>query len=486
MVIATPVLQALIFQSQLQVLEIGFIHHANASSIGEQFRPVNANYTFADFLSNVDKNTRMHLIGKCIKNDTVVYNYDMNLTTYQSGALYQYMYVDSSVNTTQRIILSLVSLLGSILLWRLRCRRSGMRAPYADVATLAALATADPTFMRHLSNLMDLNPDRARAWKNYLVKQTVHLGSIHSHGYRSSTRASRTKYGFYFGPSNEEPPRISRSGALQEPGENTLLQIAIIIIGAPLLLIFIVTGINFHKYDALASQGISSLGGTDVGSLVCVALLAIWKDIWKVIEKNIVNFAFTGYWRTKRQGISSSGCRLPFSPSLTKLGRGYVRIPAFWLTVRTLCDTDITLFAVALISICWEVVIVVLVHNVNVHQLRFYCDAMEEHILHDNCNGAIDFDHFLHCWTIYLQESQAYIGPSGGIASLLGLVSNSEELLRAVQPLRHIYNPNERMEYLREVDAAYTCRNVTARHLSGGYTYGIEMVDRRREGHRVR
>jgi hypothetical protein len=79
-----------------------------------------------------------------------------------------------------------------------------------------------------------------------------------------------------------------------------------------------------------------------------------------------------------------------------------------------------------------------------------------------------------------------HIGPSGGIASLLGLVSNSEELLRAVQPLRHICNPNERMEYLREVDAAYTCRNVTARHLSGGYTYGIEMVDRRREGHRVR
>jgi hypothetical protein len=90
MVIVTPVLQALIFQSQLQVLEIGFIDHANASSIGEQFRLVNANYTFADFLSNVDKNTRMHLIGKCIKNDTVVYNYDMNLTTYQSGALYQY------------------------------------------------------------------------------------------------------------------------------------------------------------------------------------------------------------------------------------------------------------------------------------------------------------------------------------------------------------------------------------------------------------
>jgi hypothetical protein len=92
-----------------------------------------------------------------------------------------------------------------------------MRAPYADVATLAALATADPTFMKHLSNLMDLNPDRARAWKNYLVKQTVHLGSI------SSTRASRTKDSFYFGPSNGEPPRISRSRALQEPGENTLL-----------------------------------------------------------------------------------------------------------------------------------------------------------------------------------------------------------------------------------------------------------------------
>lgn len=206
MAVITPVLQALLFRSQQQLLEFGAAD--NTSSMEKRYILIDASYNLDEFASLVN-NDNTHFVGSCATDGTTVTNYHLNSTVYGGGAVYRYMYVDSSVGYPQAAILLVVSILGTVLLSCHWYRHSRMRAPYVDVATLAALATADPSFMRQFSRVADLDRQQALEWECYLKRQTLCLGRIPGDGYRITGRRSRSRYGFYFStPIGESPERL--------------------------------------------------------------------------------------------------------------------------------------------------------------------------------------------------------------------------------------------------------------------------------------
>ena len=115
MAVTSPVLQAFIFQSRGQLLEIGVLSDATGLSAGEKFQPFGADYLISDYFSNARNVTGIHLVGRCITDEALVDNYYSNSTIYQRSSVHAYMYVGYTVGIAQGIIYLVVSLLGGLL-----------------------------------------------------------------------------------------------------------------------------------------------------------------------------------------------------------------------------------------------------------------------------------------------------------------------------------------------------------------------------------
>lgn len=209
-------------------------------------------------------------------------------------------------------------------------------------------------------------------------------------------------------------------------------------------------------------------------SVTSLVFLTLFKGVWKLVENNIINFAFTGYWpeRERNRWV------LPYRPSLTVLGRDYARMPPVWLTLQAIRERDLTLVAVTMISLSWEIAIMTCGFLTSMSVTSGLTLGAWEGTFWVAIASALSIVVPSVVATPSIkQRSRRRIGPPGGIASLLVIVSNSKWLLMAVKPLRLTRNGNEWIQLLQEINAHYMLRKVRARHLSGGCTYGIERVD---------
>ena len=236
-----------------------------------------------------------------------------------------------------------------------------MKASYGDVATLSALATADPSFMERLSYVMDLTPERARIWKAYIKQQRVHLGPVPDGSRDSGSHASRRHYGFYFDRPIGESPLVSHREGVKNPTERFSLFLVMGYTFGMYTPNLVISGVSYNPFAGPRSpENKGSWNGptTPTGLIPALILLALGKALWKTVENHFLAFAFLGYWQTETQ--KNRHCRdfiIPFSPSVTVLGREYSRMPPVWLTLRAIADADLALVAVSIISLCWEIAV---------------------------------------------------------------------------------------------------------------------------------
>ncbi|KAL8715399.1 MAG: hypothetical protein Q9220_000732 [cf. Caloplaca sp. 1 TL-2023] len=348
-----------------------------------------------------------------------------------------------------------------------------MRAPYGDVATLAALATADPAFLGRLKYTTDLNRDRAKAWKSYFSKQRIHLGLI------PSPSAMGSQFGFYFGSSKGEQPQVSR-GATEKLRHNNKTS-AIMLIGAAIpLIVIVLNAANYHGNDPESFNDPLENAvfyrdynvAAEAIQIVSLVLLAFGKSLWKVGETHFMTFAYLGYRDRRGKDFENK-----HPPSKKAIGRDYARMTPFGLVSCAPVDGDILLLLVTFAGICWEATVMVtgfltsisISSGVTVTEWKDLWWATVACIL-------ITFFMNLLLFRPLRRRSRMRIGSMGGLASHLEMVANSPDLLDLVQPLRGIYKDEERIEYLRRSDECCAFGRVAASRLSDGHTYGLTRI----------
>ncbi|KAL8950970.1 MAG: hypothetical protein Q9222_003031 [Ikaeria aurantiellina] len=474
MTVITPVVQAFIFQSAGQGLYIGFMDDPDETATGNIFTPFDAHNTLSDYISNTVNLTNKRLTGRCATGYPFASSMDDNSHYLMAqGALYQYMYVPQRAATVQATILLIVFAAGLFLLWHMHRRTTGMRAPYGDVATLAALATVDPAFLGKLKNTMDLNRERAKAWRSYLSKQRVYLGLLPSHP------SIGNQFGFHFGPLEGEQPQIPH-GPSEKPRKNKKTS-AVMLIGAAIsLIVIILNAADYHGNDPdIFNDPLENAvyfrdynEQSTALQIVSLILLSFGKNLWKVGENHFMTFAYLGHRDPRDIDFENK-----YPPSRKAIGRDYSRMTPFGLIPCALVDGDIVLLLVTFIGICWEAAIMVagfltsisISSGVTITEWKNIWWATVACILLTFFMTALAF------WPL-LRRSRMRIGSMGGLASHFEMVANSADLLDLVRPLREIYKDNERIEYLRRSDECYAFGRVTANRLSGGYTYGLTRI----------
>ncbi|KAI4217535.1 MAG: hypothetical protein LQ351_000130 [Letrouitia transgressa] len=477
----TPILQSQLFQVQVQVVQVGYGIMGNQS----YFRPFypdgsGANLSFYDEQYDGPVYGRCRVAGKDdIGAEDVTLGDMLGAEDSEGlfrggGAVRSVLYLDSSLSRAQEALLLLVLVLGALLTYRLIVRHSGMMTSYGNLASLSAIATADPSFLRILSNTVDLSQRRVKLWKDCLNQAIVYLGDIPCDldivsGSRSTLSSSHGHggniYGLHFGPfSKPDCPSSTRD---RHPSNNRIMYYVIRIcqfLFLVCLILSFVSGIN-DKKAGIFENAAETQNPTPPITVLIVS--AITKTLWKTIEQRAVTLA-----PFYRRFSTSSESELSASPNL---GREYSRMPPGYLTICAFRDQQHTLAIVSLTSIFIEVANFLLAVATSMSQGSGWNAA---NLLKLSISAAVFFGIlftlcFLSCHRLF-RSFPPVLGTPDTIAKQLAYVSRSDFFLNDMQPLKVIPDQKDRMAYLKDLGSSYCFGRVRASDLTGGFTYGIE------------
>ncbi|KAI4184955.1 MAG: hypothetical protein L6R41_004411 [Letrouitia leprolyta] len=393
---------------------------------------------------------------------------------FNEGVIRPVLYLSPSWSRAQETLLLLITVLGALFTYRLFIRQSGMTASYGNLASLSAIAMADSSFLKLLSNSMDLNERRASIWRTRLENATVHLGDFPCQpdltpGSCSTTHDCRqVAYGLRFGsftipdfPSSTKDRNLSSKRILHWIPRLCFFLFLICII------LSIFNGVNEYKSSGgkNVTEAQNSLSPT-----VVLIISAITKTLWKTMEQRIV--ALVPFYHRFSLSMKNELSAFP------SLGRDYSRMPPGCLTIFAFRDKQYTLAFVSLMSIALEVANFLLAVATSMSQGSGWNAGA---LLRVSGTAAVLFTILLlFCGLSSTRLASKYtplLDTPSTIANQLAYISRSDSFLNDMLPLNVITDQKERMVYLKGLQGSYCFGRVKASDLTGGFMYGIEKSD---------
>lgn len=348
----TPILQSQMFQTQSQLLQVGYMTHTG------QFTPLTRGYSHFP----VDGSS---LVGIC-NNDpnhlsTILWEDTQNNdpTTLTSGLIQNVVYLDPLLCRVQEAVLLAVAVSGAVFLWLCHSRQSGMKDSLRGFAVTASLCSADPKLLglcRQVaaqSSTGDLEEE--------LKGQTVYLGwkNLHETPY----------YGFWLIDDSNRPLRPQSrpqkfTRAFQErlqsvkflstffgPVQHLKWTFRVGLFGFFILGLFTLlygaidkpTAVGEARFHDQPGSDPSKQGGSLIQSAPDLIISAFTKSIWKLAEKKTAS-----YWIFRKAHLGRR-------KAWPVMARDYSSMPMGYVTVRAALDGQFILAFITFLSFLLEI-----------------------------------------------------------------------------------------------------------------------------------
>lgn len=339
----TPILQSQLFQTQTQLVQVGYI----SDSTG--FTPLAKGQT------NVPNNAG-EITGICWNDPDQLSLYlfensqDDDPETLTTGLLQNVVYVDPVMCRVQEAVLFAVALSGSIFLYFCRSRQSGMKDPLRGFVLTASLCSIDPKLLESFRN--------ATAHENAEEQLKSMVISL-----RWKIANEQPEYGFWLvgdeaGHINRPPNRFQRCvRAIKMKARSTkflstffgplngmIWSFRLSLVGFCFLWLFCAVYGGLDKDDGSArTWDPISQGGSILQSAPDLIVSAFAKSVWKVAERKTAS-----YW-------IFHNAHLREQRAWPVMGRDYASLPPGVVTVRALLDHQWVLALITFFSLLLEI-----------------------------------------------------------------------------------------------------------------------------------
>ena len=454
----TPILQSQMFQIQNQVIQVGynsgdslgFIPFQRGSSFSTSESIVGY---FTDSLSLVDIDGRFPGLTNDAKLQNIVY-------------------LDPTYARVQEAILLLGAVTGALLLLVLRSRALPTKSSLTGLGSLASLAAPYPDFAADMAPLAESKDHQETvAVKKRMASRILHLGSRNE---------DQSNYGFWFEPcaahehDSNDPAASTHDWKRKWIGPYSMLNLVTSISWFAYILLMsmiLIVGGLFNKdtanpaeifSKAAQSRGEKAQIGYSAFNLVVVSVV---KSLWVIVEEHATSLS-------QFRSLSRKSQR-----AYPIFLHEYQSMPIVWRTYRALCDGELLLASLTVISILLEVCLTCFGFTASMAQGQgFNLDAMYALHLVAFAICAMMFFVTGNFLGFVVRKIKVVERNPDTLGMRLSYLCKSKSLLEDFAPMQ-VMDDKEKEAYLRAMPYAYSLvRRGCETH--GGQLLYIQVIDR--------